>query len=95
VNAFGLFFGPHPTFATKSKASVMRFKMKDVHIGNMIQDELWRQGRTVVWFAREIYCEKSNVYKMFKRQSIDLAQLMKISEVLGHNFLRDCFEEFE
>lgn len=73
----------------------MRFKMKDVHIGNMTQDELWRQGRTVVWFTREIYCEKSNVYKMFKRQSIDLAQLMKISEVLGHNFLRDCFEEFE
>ena len=70
-----------------------RFIMKEVHIGQMIQEELNRQGRTVNWFAREIYCEKSNVYKMFKRRSIDMAQLMKISEVLDHNFLVDCYEE--
>lgn len=71
----------------------MNFVMKDVHVGKMIQDELNYQGRTVVWFAKAIYCEKSNVYKMFRRKSIDLAQLMKISDVLGHNFLRDCYEE--
>lgn len=76
-----------------SKPKTMDFKMKDVHIGNLIQEELTRQGRTVNWFAKGIYCEKSNVYKMFKRKSIDMAQLMKISEVLGHNFLKDCFEE--
>ena len=71
----------------------MSFIMKDVNIGQMIQDELNRQGRTVNWLAKEIYCEKSNVYKMFKRKSIDMAQLMKISEVLSHNFLKDCYEE--
>ena len=71
----------------------MSFIMKYVHIGQMIQDELNRQGRTVNWLAKEIYCEKSNVYKMFKRKSIDMAQLMKISEVLSHNFLKDCYEE--
>lgn len=73
----------------------MKFKMKNVNVGQMIHEELLRQGRTVNWFAKEIYCEKSNVYKMFKRSSIDLAQLMKISEVLDHNFLKDCFEETE
>ena len=71
----------------------MQFVMKDVHIGSLIQQELNYQGRTVNWFAKGIYCEKSNVYKMFKRKSIDLAQLMKISEVLNHNFLKDCYEE--
>lgn len=71
----------------------MNFVMKDVNIGQMIQAELVRQGRSVVWLAREIYCEKSNVYKMFKRKSIDMTQLMRISEVLHHNFLRDCFDE--
>lgn len=71
----------------------MNFVMKNVHIGQMIQDELNRQGRSVNWFAKGIYCEKSNVYKMFKRKSIDMAQLMKISEILGHNFLKDCYEE--
>ena len=71
----------------------MKFQMKDFHIGKMIQDELSRQGRTVVWLAKEIYCEKSNVYKLFKRKSIDFEQLLKISEVLNHNFLSDCYEE--
>lgn len=71
----------------------MKFQMKDFHIGKMIQDELSRQGRTVVWLAKEIYCEKSNVYKLFKRKSIDFEQLLKISEVLNHNFLNDCYEE--
>ncbi len=71
----------------------MVFKMKDVHVGNMIREELEQQGRTVIWFAKQIYCEKSNVYKMFKRKSIDLIQLMRVSEVLQHNFLRDCYEE--
>lgn len=71
----------------------MYFTMKDVHIGQMVQKELVRQGRTVVWFAKTICCEKSNVYKLFKRKSIDLEQLMKISQVLNHNFLKDCYEE--
>lgn len=71
----------------------MGFKMKDVHVGELIYAELKRQGRTVNWFASQIYCEKSNIYKLFRRKSIDLGQLMMISEVLNHNFLRDCFSE--
>ena len=67
--------------------------MKDVHIGKIIQEELERQGRSASWLAREIYCEKSNIYKLFRRKSVDLEQLMRISEVLHHNFLRDCYEE--
>ena len=71
----------------------MSFTMKDIHVGNMIKKELKMQGRSVKWLAKEIYCEKSNIYKMFNRKSIDLGQLMLISNVLQHNFLRDCFEE--
>ena len=67
--------------------------MNNVNIGELIHAEMVRQNRSVNWLAKEIYCEKSNVYKLFRRKSIDLAQLMRISEVLGHNFLRDCFTE--
>lgn len=65
--------------------------MKDVHIGQLIKSELKRQGRTVSWLAAKIFCEKSNVYKLFRRKSIDLEQLMRISEALNHNFLKDCY----
>ena len=76
-----------------STVQAMNFKMKDIHVGALIHAELKKQGRTVSWLATQIYCEKSNIYKLFNRKSIDLEQLMKISEVLHYNFLRDCFEE--
>lgn len=66
---------------------------KDLHIGNLIQQEMEKQGRTVAWLAKSIYCEKSNIYKLFRRESISIDQLMRISEVMGHDFLADCYEK--
>jgi len=42
--------------------------------------------------AKSIYCEKSNIYKLFRRESIGIDQLMRISEVMDHDFLGDCYE---
>ncbi len=64
--------------------------MAKVHIGNMIRAELTRQGRTMTWFADAIHSDRSNTYKMLKRESIDLALLMYISELLHYDFLREC-----
>lgn len=38
----------------------------EVHIGNVIKEELIRQGRSASWLARVLYCDRSNVYKLFK-----------------------------
>ena len=43
--------------------------------------------------AKSIYCEKSNIYKLFRRESIGIDQLMRISEAMGHDFLADCYEK--
>lgn len=67
--------------------------MDNIHIGQMIQKELKAQGRTVTWFAHVIHSDRSNVYKMFKRNTIDLYLLIKISEVLHYNFLKDCSDK--
>ena len=66
--------------------------MGEIHIGRMIQAELRAQGRSVTWFASAINRERSDVYKMFKRPSIDLDMLIRISKLLHHDFLRDCSE---
>ncbi len=63
-----------------------------IHIGRMIQAELRAQGRTVTWFANAIHRERSDVYKMFKRPSVDLEMLVRISKLLHHDFLKDCSE---
>lgn len=61
-----------------------------VHIGNMIRRKLKEQGRSVTWFASAIHSDRSNTYKMLKRESIDLALLMHISELLHYDFLYEC-----
>ncbi len=66
-----------------------------VHIGHLIEEELRRQERSVAWFARKLYCERTNVYSIFKRQSIDTELLMRISEVLHRNLFQPYVEELE
>ena len=69
--------------------------MQEIHIGEDIRKELKRQGRSVVWFADAIHSDRSNTYKMLKKKSIDLELLMQISELLQHDFLKDCSEKLE
>ena len=69
--------------------------MQEIHIGKDIREELKRQGRSVVWFADAIHSDRSNTYKMLKKKSIDLTLLMQISELLQHDFLKNCSEKLE
>ena len=64
-----------------------------IHIGSLIEQELRRQDRSVTWFARELSCDRTNVYKVFKKKSIDTRTLAKISVILQHNFFLDYADE--
>ena len=66
-----------------------------VHIGKLIEEELRRQERSVTWFADKLCCERTNVYSIFKRQSIDTVLLLRISLVLHRNFFSVYLEELE
>ena len=59
-----------------------------LHIGELIQEELHRQERTVSWFARKLFCDRTNVYNIFQRKSIDTELLLRISLILNHNFFK-------
>ncbi|MBD5240147.1 MAG: XRE family transcriptional regulator [Bacteroidales bacterium] len=55
--------------------------------------ELLRQERSVTWFANKICCSRTNVYKIFERDNIDVRLLYSISRVLNHDFFADISEE--
>ena len=57
-----------------------------IHIGFGIKSELVRQERSVSWLARKLCCERTNVYSIFKRKSIDTDMLTRISRILQRNF---------
>lgn len=61
-------------------------------IGTLIRSELLKQERSVTWFARKLSCDRSNVYRLFQKHSIDTALLQRISVILSHNFFNDLSE---
>ena len=63
--------------------------MKRVSIGQSIRAEFERQGHSVVWFAQQLCCDRTNIYRIFARDSIDTELLIRISVVLKHNFFTE------
>lgn len=59
-----------------------------LHIGKIIEAELRAQERSVTWFARQLHCDRRNVYDIFDRVSIDTQLLMRISCILGRDFFK-------
>lgn len=97
VGMFRLFYQsgrPIPQKWMRSRSAPL-FGDGMIHIGKLIEAELRRQERTVSWFARNLYCERTNVYDIFKRRSIDTQMLLRISLLLHHNFFRYYLSEAE
>ena len=65
-----------------------------VHIGQEIEQELRRQGRSAVWLAAALCCDRTNVYKLFRKRSIDTELLYRISLILRFDFFR-FYKPFE
>jgi len=68
-------------------------ELKTIHLGNMVKRELKAQGRTVVWLARTINMERSSIYKMFERNTLDVGLLIRISLVMDHDFFQDISDK--
>lgn len=77
-----------------SSTPYFMFLLSMVHIGEAIKSELLRQERSISWLARKLYCDRSNVYDIFKRRSIDTDLLLRISLVLKRNFFELYTGEF-
>lgn len=60
----------------------------NIHIGRLIRLELESQERTATWFARKLCCDRSNVYKLFARPTVDTCLLCRISVILNCNFFK-------
>ncbi len=62
-------------------------------VGKHIEEVLRKQGKSATWLATQIPCERTNVYNIFKRKSLDVRLLMRISEVLNYDFFQELSEE--
>mgnify|MGYP003527331291 FL=1 len=68
---------------------------KSKTIGDLINEEVRRQGMPVTKFAKEINCQRNNVYDIFNRSNMDIDLLKRISKVLGVNFFQIIADDLD
>ena len=66
-----------------------------MHVGNKINEVVREQGRSIKWFAERLNCDRSNVYKIFRKPSIDTDLLQHICIILEHDFFLDVSNEMK
>lgn len=57
-------------------------------IGQLIKARLTERGMTVSRLARLLSCERSNLYRLFEKDSIDTRLLLRISRALDYDFFQ-------
>ena len=58
----------------------------DVEIGARVQDVFESKNMKLSELADQLGTVRQNVYRIFKKKDLDTGLLIKISEVLNHNF---------
>lgn len=60
----------------------------DVQIGQKVQEVFESRKMKLADFADQLGTVRQNVYRIFKKKDLDTGLLIKISEVLNHNFFQ-------
>ncbi|MBR6279357.1 MAG: hypothetical protein IKR41_11485 [Bacteroidales bacterium] len=64
-----------------------------IHVGQMIQQRLKQQGQSVTWFAKQLCCNRTNIYNIFKKENVDTELLKHICIILNYNFFQDMADD--
>lgn len=59
-----------------------------IEIGQKIKEVFDSQGMKLTAFADELGTVRQNVYRIFRKRHVDTGLLLKISQVLNHNFFQ-------
>ena len=77
------------TFAQNFKPNTHDMNTNRIPIGQLVADELKRQGKNVQWLAGNINTSLQNCYKMLHATSLNSDSIRVISLALDHNFFAD------
>lgn len=59
----------------------------DLIIGQIVKARIEQVGISKTEVARRLHMSPANVHKIFKRQTLDIALVQKLSEVLNYDFM--------
>ena len=62
--------------------------MRDIHLGMLVKQKMKERNISINEFADAIHCDRTNVYSIFKRKSMDIQLIVRISNALNYDFLQ-------
>lgn len=71
------------------------FKKNKKHIGQLIRARLKEKNMSCAEFARQLCIERSSVYSIFSKSSIDIERLQHISKILDTDFIKAYYSPLE
>ncbi len=72
--------------------------VSEVHIGKIIKQVVTDKGIRTGWLAKQLHCNRNNIYKIYGRPWIDTLTLAKLSKILDYDFfaqLSECYNGTE
>lgn len=64
-----------------------------MHTGKKIKEVMEQKHRSVIWVAKKINCERTNVYNIFERQDVSTSLLRQLCYILEHDFFKDLSKD--
>ena len=64
-----------------------------MHLGHNTKEVMDPKHRSVIWVARQISCERTNVYNIFARADINTSLLRQLSIILEYDFFKDLSKD--
>ncbi len=64
-----------------------------MNIGERIREIMRQKHRSVVWIAKQINCERTNVYNIFVRKDINTNLLRQFCIILDHDFFKELSQD--
>ena len=69
--------------------------MQDIHLGTIVKQKMKERKISINEFAEAIHCDRTNVYNIFKRKSMDIQMIVRISNALNYDFLQYYHQEIK
>lgn len=66
-----------------------------IHAGHLIKQVLCKKGRTVTWFASKMNCTRTNIYKIFHKNNLDVDILWRASCILNYDLFSHISQELQ
>ena len=58
----------------------------EIKFGALVKQKLKEQERTASWLAKKIHCSRTNIYKIFEKDTVHAALMKQIGTALDTDF---------